>query len=407
MKILMVNKFFYPFGGTESYVFSLSRMLMNKGHQVVPFGMKHEDNIEEFNFEYFVENIDYNTKSFANKIQYAAKILYSFEAKKKIRNLIEKSKPDIAHLHNIYHQLSPSILGELKEHSIPTVMTAHDLKLLCPNYKMYREGNICEKCQYQRFYHAISGRCIKDSLTSSALGTLEMYLHRFLGLYSSLDKIILPSHFYKMKFIKFGFPADKLIHVPNFVDHKKYFFSCAEKRYFIYLGRLAQEKGLETLITAMEKVKDYDLYIIGDGAIKNELEIKVAKSSDSNIRFLGFQSGSKLLTLISEAMFMVTPSEWYENCPISVLEVLSMGKPVIAANVGGLPELVEDKVNGLIFKMGDAEDLSEKILYLLNNPEERRKMGKKAREKIEQCYNPALHYERIVALYQSLLESKR
>jgi glycosyltransferase involved in cell wall biosynthesis len=407
MKILMVNKFFYPFGGTESYVFNLSRMLMNKGHQVVPFGMKHEDNIEEFKFEYFVENIDYNTKSFANKIQYAAKILYSFEAKKKIRNLIEKSKPDIAHLHNIYHQLSPSILGELKKRSIPTVMTAHDLKLLCPNYKMYREGNICEKCQYRRFYHAILGKCIKDSFTSSALGTLEMYLHRFLGLYNSLDKIILPSHFYKMKFIEFGFPADKLTHIPNFVNHKKYHFSNVEKNYFIYLGRLAQEKGLETLITAMEKVKDYDLYIIGDGPIKSELETKVAKSGNSNINFLGFQSGRKLLTLISEAMFMVTPSEWYENCPISVLEVLSTGKPVIAANVGGLPELVEDKVNGLIFAMGDAEDLSEKILYLLNNPNERKKMGIKAREIIEKNHTSELHYERIIPLYQSLIESKK
>jgi glycosyltransferase involved in cell wall biosynthesis len=407
MKILMVNKFFYPLGGTESYVFSLSKILMDEGHQVIPFGMKHKDNIEEFNFDYFVENIDYDTENFVKKIHYAAKSLYSFEAKKKIRILIEKSKPDIAHLHNIYHQLSPSILGELKEHSIPTGMTAHDLKLLCPNYKMYREGNICEKCQYQRFYHAISGRCIKDSLTSSALGTLEMYLHKFLGLYSSLDKIILPSHFYKMKFIEFGFPADKLTHIPNFVNHKEYLFSNVEKNYFIYLGRLAQEKGLETLITAMEKVKDYDLYIIGDGPLKNELEIKVAKSGNSNIRFLGFQSGRKLLTLISEAMFMVTPSEWYENCPISVLEVLSMGKPVIAANVGGLPELVEDKVNGLIFEMGDAEDLSEKILYLLNNPNARKKMGIKAREIIEKNHTPELHYERIIALYQSLLESKR
>jgi glycosyltransferase involved in cell wall biosynthesis len=407
MNILMVNKFFYPLGGTESYVFSLSKMLMDKGHQVIPFGMKHKDNIEEFNFNYFVENIDYDTENFVKKIHYAAKSLYSFEARKKIRILIEKSKPDIAHLHNIYHQLSPSILGELKEHSIPTVMTAHDLKLLCPNYKMYRKGNICEKCQYQRFYHAISGRCIKDSLTSSILGSLEIYVHKFFGLYNSLDKIILPSYFYKMKFIEFGFPPDKLIHIPNFINHKKYLFSNVEKNYFIYLGRLAQEKGLETLITAMEKVKDYDLYIIGDGPLKKELETKVAKSGNSNISFLGFQSGRKLLTLISEAMFMVTPSEWYENCPISVLEVLSIGKPVIAANVGGLPELVEDKVNGLIFEMGNAEDLSEKILYLLNNPEERRKMGIKAREIIEKNHTSELHYERIIALYQSLIESKK
>jgi glycosyltransferase involved in cell wall biosynthesis len=402
MKILMVNKFFYPFGGTESYVINLSKLLLNKGHQVIPFGMKHEQNIKGFNSEDFVNKIDYDTSSLRKKIHYAGKILYSIEAKKKIRKVIKETKPDIAHLHNIYHQLSPSILGELKKFNIPMVMTAHDLKFLCPNYKLYHNGNICEKCRVLRFYHAIIGRCVKGSLYGSTLCALEMYLHKFLHLYNNIQKIICPSLFYKMKFIQFGFPSEKLIHIPNFVSTTEYPPSNNASNYFIFLGRLVSEKGLMTLIAAMRKIKGSELYIIGEGSARKELEAEATKNGNDNIKFLGFQSGKKLLSLISGAMFMVMPSEWYENCPLSVLEAFSAGKPVIAANVGGLPEIVEDGVNGLLFKMGDADDLSEKILHLISNPNKRKEIGRKARETVVSNYNLELHYKRIMTLYNSL-----
>lgn len=403
MKIFMVNKFFYHYGGTESHVFGLSQMLNDKGHQVIPFGMQHEDNKQEFDSEYFVKKIDYETNSLIEKIHNAAKLLYSLEAKKKIRKLIEKTKPDIAHLHNIYHQLSPSILGELKKCNIPMVMTVHDLKLVCPNYKFLHQGTICEKCYVHRYYHAIIGRCIKNSFIGSTLCAVEMYLHKLFHLYDSIDKFIFLSDFYKMKFIEFGFPADKLIFLPNYVPMKEYIPSRSIKNYFIYLGRLVPEKGLKTLIKAMKKIKGYELYIIGDGPERRKLEAELAEGGDNSIKFLGFQSGESLLYLAREAMFMVIPSEWYENSPRSVLEGLSMGLPVIASNVGGLPELVEDGVNGLIFEIGNADDLSEKILYLINNPDKRREMGKRAREKIEREHNPELFYERTVAIYQSLI----
>ncbi|MCL6589049.1 MAG: glycosyltransferase family 4 protein [Firmicutes bacterium] len=412
MKILQVNKFFYIKGGSETYYFSLKRLLEEKGHQVVNFSMKDPQNFVSPNHDYFIENIDYNLKqSVWRQLKLAFKIIYSREARRKISALIRQEQPEIAHLHIFQHQMSASIVGALLRRKVPIVYTAHDLKAICPNYKMLCRNQVCELCKGGRYYYCFLKKCVKNSYLKSLINTLEMYFHRSYNTYGKMDKIIAPSKFYQEKLLEFGFGPKQVIYLPNFIDAGKIAPNYGYRDYFVFLGRLSEEKGILTLVKAMEEVNlgvsACKLFIIGTGPLQTEIQKYIeTRGLTGRIELKGRQKGADLEELLKWAMFSVIPSEWYENSPYSVLEMMAYGKPVIGANIGGIPELIEDGRTGLVFEKGNSKELAAKINFLLKQPELMVEYGKNARLKLEREYNAKEHYRKLMEIYEGLVKNR-
>lgn len=400
MKILLANKYFYLKGGAECVFLDSARLLSNKGHKILFFSMHHPKNIYSVYEKYFVSNVDYEKGGIKNKIDSSIKLLYSFEARRKAEELIKKEKPDIAHLHNIYHQISPSILHALKKFNIPVVVTLHDYKMVCASYHMLSNGRICEACRSGKYYNCFFKKCVKDSKIKSFLNTIEMYLHhKIFHIYDLVDVFISPSMFLKNKLEEMGFKGT-IVYLPNFVNLEEYKPQYAgEENSIIYFGRLSKEKGLFTLLEAMKGL-NIKLKIIGEGPSKEDLKRRAFGAGSSNIEFLGYMAGEDLKDEIRKSMFVILPSEWYENNPRTIIEGFALGKPAISARIGGIPELVKDDETGLTFEPWNTDDLKRKISHLLENPSEILRMGKIARKIVCEEFNPERHYEKLMDIYK-------
>jgi len=404
LKVLLVNKFLYPKGGDAISTLTTGNILQAKGHEVVFWGMDHPGNPSYPFQNLFVSQVDYEKKGdFFLIARTATKILYSFEAKNKMAALLETFQPDVIHLNNFAHQISPSILDVIKKYHIPVVMTMHDYKMVCPTYSLLCKGQVCESCSAGRFYHCGTNRCNKGSLYKSLVNVAEMYFHhRLLNIYDKIDVYISPSHFLKGKVEEMGMKG-VVFYLPNCVDVTGFEpeFAWQEKS-IVFLGRLSHEKGIETLIDAIKEFGDIRLKIIGDGPLKGFLEKKVINENISNIVFLGYLTGRALHNEIRNSMFLVIPSEWYENNPRSVIEAFALGKPAIGARIGGIPELVEDWKTGLTYNSGDTDDLKEKIHLMLKNKEKIPEMGKNARNLAETKYDKTILCKEFVQVVNSL-----
>jgi glycosyltransferase involved in cell wall biosynthesis len=401
MRVLFVNKFFFQKGGAENSFLSAVRLIKEKGHDVSVLSMAHPRNIETEYSPYFVSNVDLQGGGgLLRSVMTAGRILYSFEAKRKIAKLADKTSPDIAHLSNIYHQISPSIIDALKSRNVPVVMTLHDYKMSCPAYTHLSPKGICEECSNGRYYRAVANRCIKDSRLKSALCAAEMYLHHLvLRIYDKVDVFIAPSRFLMEKVREMGFKGS-LVHLPNFVFPSDYEPSYQHSEESItYFGRLSHEKGLKTLISAVKGLP-LSLKIIGEGPEREELEAKVEKEGIGNVYFLGYKSGTELTEEIKKSMFTVVPSEWFENMPRSIIESFALGKPVVGSRVGGIVELVKDGEAGITFDMGRAEDLRDKIVRLSKDAEGIEAMGRRGRRLAEEIYSPDHYYRGIREVYK-------
>ncbi|MBE5962331.1 MAG: glycosyltransferase family 4 protein [Lachnospiraceae bacterium] len=357
MKILMVNKFYYIKGGSETYYFMLKDYLESQGHEVIDFSMQDEKNFSSPYSKYFVSHVDYSNASKSEKLRAALNIIYSKEAKAKFEKLVLDTKPDVIHLHLFQHQISPSILSVIKKYKIPCVYTAHELKMICPNYKMLTQGHVCEACKNKNYFNCVRNKCVKNSYAKSAINMVEAYFHKWLKSYDAIDYIITPSAFYRKKFIEFGVDPNRVVHIPNFmsrdipaVNENKY------GKYYLYFGRLSDEKGIVTLIHAMEKT-DLNLLIVGTGPLTQELEALV--KNNSRIQLLGFKRGQELIDIVGNAYAVILPSEWYENGPYSAIEALQLGRPIIGADIAGIPELIRG--NGSIFPSGNEKMLLQTI----------------------------------------------
>lgn len=403
MKILLVNKFHYIVGGSETYYFALKNLLETKEHQVIEFSMKHPENIPSKYDAYFVENVDYNSSMSAiRKIKAAKKLIYSKEARQNIKRLILDTKPDIVHLHLFQHQLSSSILDACREFNLPVVYTAHELKMLCPNYKMLSNGRICQKCKGGAYYHCLTNKCVKKSVSKSALGTVDAYFQKMKKSYDVIDYIITPSDFYRKKFLEFGVPEERLICIPNFLDREcpKHTVK-GEHGKFLYFGRLSEEKGILTLINAFRNL-DEELNIVGTGPLKEYIEKLLQENDLSNIHVLGFKSGQELINIVANAKAVILPSEWYENGPYSAIEALQLGIPIIGADMGGIPELISG--NGYLFESGNCNALRDRIKRLSGASENEYLKMKISSEKIfAEKYTAAVHYPKLLGVYEAAL----
>ncbi|HEX7236731.1 MAG TPA: glycosyltransferase, partial [Gammaproteobacteria bacterium] len=313
---------------------------------------------------------------------------------------IDRAGPSLCHAHNIYHHLSPSILGLVRSRGIPLVMTLHDLKLACPAYTMLTHDGVCERCKDGRLYRVVTHRCMKGSAALSALVMLESYLHLALGSYlRNVDRFVVPSRFYIRKLVEWGFPAERFEYVPNFVATESFEACYAPGKRFVYFGRLTPEKGVATLIHAAAEA-EVGVDIVGTGPQENDLR---ALAAGRDVRFLGYLTGTKLNAAVCAARAVVVPSEWYENAPLAVLEGAALGKPLVVARIGGLPELVVDGESGWTFEAGSVADLTETLRHVARlSDTEVAAAGMAARRRIEDEFSPERYLERIRGVYGRL-----
>ena len=402
LKILLVNKFYYLRGGAERSVFETKKLLESRGHRVIPFSMVDERNRPSAYGRYFVDHVEFNTRhSLRQQLEIVPRVIYYREARRNLEKLLRREPVDVAHLHNIAHQISPSILDSLRKYRVPAVQTLHDYKMICPTYTLMAGGKVCQRCLGGRYYHAALQRCNKGSLTASLLNTVEMYAHRALGLYRrGIDLYLAPSRFLRDKLGEDGVPKAPVMYLPNAIDAGQYRPRYDDDGYGLYFGRLSPEKGVHTLIRAMEGLPGIELRIIGEGLQRDQLERMAEKRNLTNVRFLGPLYGDALKEVLAGARFVVVPSECYENCPFSVLESLAMGKPVLGAAIGGIPELIDDGIDGWLFRPGDVEDLKDKILRLNQDGRGLSQMGRRARQKAEQRFGLEAHYQKLIAAYR-------
>ncbi|MBN2104188.1 glycosyltransferase family 4 protein [bacterium] len=414
MKILMINKFFFIKGGAERYFFELKEILESKGHTVIPFSMKHPGNKQSAYANFFVENIDFNPVSLKDKVitglRSVFRILYSRQSQKRLKRLIQDTHPDIAHLHMIDHQISPSILPVLNKAGIPVVQTVHTYKHVCPTYRLYhmQRGEICEKCINGAYYNALIEKCHRGSFFATLILVVEMYLHRWLRLYEKyVDLLIPPSHFMGSMLERGGFCASKIHHLFYTIQIDQFPYGLSTESYFVFYGRLSEEKGLMTLLKAMQRISIGRLKIIGEGSMRHSLEVFVNHHLQDRVVFTGALEGRKLKETVARSQFVVVPSEWYENSPLVIYESFAMGKPVIGAKIGGIPELIEHEVTGLLFTAGDVQALGASIQSLLSDPGKIQKYGKAARNKAVALFDPEIHYQKIMDLYENQISKKQ
>jgi glycosyltransferase involved in cell wall biosynthesis len=401
-KVLLANKFFYLKGGSETVYFQEREFLKSKGLKVLDFSMQDTSNFKSDYAEFFVANADYikDNYTFCERIKIIKNFISNSEAVKNIKDLIAKEKPTIAHLHNIYHQLTPSIIPILREAGIKVILTLHDYKLVCPSYFMVNNEMICNQCDGKYFWKAAKNRCKDNSFFKSFILSCESYWHSWAKSYEAVNLFLSPSRFLADLVSQSRLKDHKVRVLYNGIDIKRYAPSGKDGGYILYFGRLSKEKGIETLLKAYNKClpASFPLKIIGTGPWEG-----VLRSGYQNVEFHGYKSGEELKKYIDESSFVVVPSEWNENCSMVVLESMAMGKPIIASRAGGLPEQVEDGETGYLFEMGQVEELTAKMKELITQPELRKKMGHKAREKAERKYSLTSHCSELLKIYQEVL----
>lgn len=404
MKILQVNKFNYRRGGAEKYFLDISTALKNAGHEVAIFSMRHPNNHPSPWEKYFVSNLDFRHNNIFDIIRTPGRIIYSWSARRKFARLLDDFQPDIIHLHNIYHQISPSILAPAKKRGIKVVMHLHDYKLFCPNYKLYTQNTFCERCCDGNYRHCLEHRCLDNSYSRSLIATVEMWFHHQIKKYyeNGVDHFISPSKFAKSEAIKFFWPAEKISVLLNFVDQVNT-PKAVKENYLLYYGRLSNEKGIDLLLEALKKCPETYLKIAGIGLEEEKLKALSKKYKlENQVEFLGFKFGSELESLISSAKAVIIPSRWPENMPFTLLEALNAGTPVIAARVGGLPEVIQDGQNGFLFEPENVDDLAAKINSLPSLPSD---ISEKS---IASVANLTLdnHLKKLLNIYQEVLNKK-
>ncbi len=381
MKVLIVNKFLYPNGGSETYIFKLGEALQANGHEVQYFGMEHEGRCVGNRVNAYTSDMDFHNAGKLEKMTYPLKTVYSKEARQKIRLVLNDFQPDVVHLNNFNYQLTPSVILEIVKWRNQTsrnckiVFTAHDYQLVCPNHMCNNPitHENCEKCLSGNFINCTKGKCIHSSTAKSLIGTMEATFWKWKGTYKYIDTFICCSEFMKSKLDVNPLFAPKTIAIHNFIDSIPWIEEKKED-YVLYFGRYSEEKGIRTLIEAAKRMPEVNFIFAGKGPLEDLL-----KGID-NIQNVGFQSGDDLASLIRKAKMSLYSSEWYENCPFSVMESQMYGTPVIGANIGGIPELIQVGKTGLLYESGDVDQLCDAIQTIWQDDSKAQEMHEMCKE---------------------------
>ena len=355
MRILIVNYRYFISGGPEKYMFNIKKMLEDNGHEVIPFSIHSNKNVETEYSKYFGRDTTYfdEVKKTPKSIwQLLTRSIYSREVEKALKKEINDVKPDLVYIIHFVNKLSPSVITGANKMGVPVVLRLSDYFLLCPRFDFMYEKKVCEECLSKGYKSCIKKRCVKGSLFASVVRVFSMKFHKMINVYKNVYAFITPSEFLKKKLSLNGFEEKRIHCIPTFTASKTTIGEQQIGSYGLYFGRVTEEKGVETVIKAYEKLPEYTVKIMGDDTTDEAKRLKkyVENHKMKNVEFLGFKSGAELENIIKGARFTLIPSIWYDNLPNTALESFQYSKPVIASNIGSLPELVIDGENGYLFK---------------------------------------------------------
>ena len=411
MRILLVNYRYFISGGPEKYMFNIKKMLEDNGHEVIPFSIHSNKNVETEYSKYFVEPIGSRDATYFEECKKTPKVIwqmltrsiYSTEVEKAIKKEIKDVKPDLVYIIHFVNKLSPSVICGAKKMGVPVVLRLSDYFLLCPRFDFMYNKKPCEECLTKGYRTCIKKRCVKGSLFASVVRVFSMKVHKAMNIYKDVDAFITPSEFLKKKLIENGFDENKITCIPTFTASKSEVGKPQVGTYGLYFGRVTEEKGVDTVVKAYEMMPDRHVKIMGDDTTDEAKRLKayIKEKNIKNVEFLGFKAGEELEEIIKGARFTLIPSIWYDNLPNTALESFQYSKPVIASNIGSLPELVLDGVNGYLFKPADAQELCEKVA-LLDDDAVVKKMGAASRARLEDRFAPQTHYNTLMRIFDSV-----
>ncbi len=405
MKIALVNYRYFISGGPERYFFNIKNILESNGHTVVPFSVKSSRNLPNDYEKYFLDIVD--DEIYFAKAQKSLKVIlksftrmfYSFEAKRKFKQLLKDTRPDVVYIMQYHNKISPSIIDAANSLNIPVVHRISDFQYMCPNALFYNDvKGVCEDCLNGKARNCVKYKCVLNSRVYSAIKVIAMKFHNMLGFTKKISAFVVPSTFTISKLNQFGIPLDKLHHIPTFFNLKDEDPQVDYEPFMLYIGRIESYKGLMTMINAFVWT-DYNLKIIGfsnDGYV-DKLKDHL-KDKQHNIEFLGKMDFEQISTYLKSCLCTIVPSECYDNFPNAILESFAFKKAVIATDFGSLPELVIDNQSGLTFKYADSEDLRQKIVHMFESPTEAKRLGEYAFKTLLEKYSPEVHYNKLITL---------
>jgi glycosyltransferase involved in cell wall biosynthesis len=407
MRILFCNKYNYPFSGTEVYLFEVMELLRSRGHQVALFSMADPRGRSTPYDHYFMPHTDFKRPSgWFHNIRLAGQAIYSREARRRIRAMIAEFQPDVAHVRNIYHHLSPSILWELKAQKVPVVYHLNDFKVLCPSYNLVSRGEACEACKGGKFWHALQENCYPGRAAPLLL-VAEAYIHKWLGTYRKcVDCFLAPSQFVRDKFVEHGWDPAKFEVLPHFQTDKPLTALRAPNAPLLYFGRLSAEKGVADLLHAMQRLPGLRLVVAGDGPDRDRLQRIAAQLGLHNVEFAGHIRGAELDRAIVNSRFTVLPSHAYETLGKTILESYAQARAVVATDLGSRRELVQEGKTGLLYKTGDVEQLTSAIQLLSSQPQLADSMGRAGQHRVRHNNRPEAHYDALISLYRRLTDGE-
>ena len=392
MKVLQVHNFYRTRGGECSVVDAERVLLESRGHKVVPY-YRDSSNIDELRI--------------IDKARTLFRVPYNNAVEKDLTVTLSKDTPDVAHVHNVFPMLTTAVYKALRNYGVPIIQTIHNFRFLCPNGQFYVHNKVCEACQEKGFLSAVKNRCMQNSfLISSIYSAAISHAWKSGVLPNGIDRYIALNQFFADRLISGGIPPSRIRILGNFVSETGLLVS-PKKDYVLYLGRLSQEKGIRTLLRAWKNVDGATLRIAGIGPMMQEIEDMIANYPQARVQTMGYVSGIAKRVLIKEAICMVVPSEWYENFPISVLEAMSLGTPVIASNIGGLPEMVNHDKDGLLYETGNSDALTEKLRLMISDRELAARLAKEALNSANNLFSPERHYESLIDIYTDAIDRLR
>ncbi len=401
MRVLQANKYYYVKGGADRYVFALEQLLSEQGHESIPFSMHHPCNVKTPWDRFFVQQIETeHARLNWEGVRGFGHMVYSREARRQLGNLLDATNPDVCHLHNIYYQLSPSILSLLHERGIPTVMTVHDYHLVSPQHGMWSHGRV-EDWGRAGLWRSTFAKFHKDSYAASFAAAFLFYLHRRMGLYRLVDRYVAPTKFMRDCLVRAGFPAEHVRVLPFGIDVRTIVPSSEDDGFVLFTGRLSEEKGAQVLVRAARELPHVRFVFVGRGP--EEPRLRHMAEGLSNVTFAGFQSGEALWEFYRRARCVVVPSLFQEVFGLSALEAMAVGKPVIASHVGGLPEVVEDRLTGFLVRPGSVQEIAEAVDRLMRHPLEAQALGRAGRQRVEEVFSLERHWEGLKALYGEVI----
>jgi glycosyltransferase involved in cell wall biosynthesis len=405
MRVLQVNKFIYRRGGAEGYMLDLASLLRTDGHTVEFFGMQHPRNDDVTYRAHFPSEVafDGDAVGLAARSRSVARMMWSSSAHRGVSEVIDDFRPDVIHAHNVYHQLSPSVLRPGRRRNIPTVMTVHDYKLVCPTYQLLANGSPCEACIPKKFHHAVTKRCRNQSAVASGLMAVELSLHTALRLYDSVDVFLCPSEFLRSMLVRGGIPEDRVRLLRNFADPRNLEFppKPVAGSGFLAAGRLAPEKGIDLAIRAAAAAgPDIRLRVAGEGPEEARLRALADDIAPGQVEFLGWCERETVSRLLRESAAALVTSTWYENQPLAVLEAFATRTPVIATRIGGLGELVDDGRTGFLVAVDDIAGMAAAMRRLHEEPATATALGSAAAEYVRTVHDPRAHVDELLGIYE-------